>query len=49
MMQNFVLKVVICVLGIYSIISIVVSLLKPNVMDEIGEQKIYGLVWVPEI
>lgn len=48
-MQNFVLKVVICVLCIYSIFSVVVSLLKPNVMDEIGEQNINGLVWVPEI
>lgn len=36
MMQNFVLKVVICVLGIYSIISIVVSLLKPNVMSNVA-------------
>lgn len=35
-MQDFVLKVVICVLSIYSIISVVVSLSKPNVMDEIG-------------
>ena len=48
-MQNFVLKLVICVLCIYSIISVVVSLLKPNVMDEIVEQNIYGLVRVPEI
>lgn len=44
-MREFALKVVICVLGIYCVISII----KPNVMDEIGEQKIYGLVRVPEI
>lgn len=44
-MQNFVLKVVICVLGIYCVISII----KPNVMDEIGEQKIYGLFRVPAV
>ena len=48
-MRGFVLKVVICVLCIYSIISVVVSLSKPNVMDEIGEQKIYGLARMPEI
>lgn len=48
-MRGFVLKAVICVLCIYSIISVAVSLLKPNVMDEIGEQNINGLVWVPEI
>lgn len=48
-MQDFVLKVVICVLSIYSIISVVVSLSKPNVMDEIGEQKIYGLFRVPAV
>lgn len=44
-MKEFALKVVICVLGIYCVISII----KPNVMDEIGEQKIYGLVRVPGI
>lgn len=35
LMQDFVLKVVICVLSIYCVISII----KPNVMDEIGEQR----------
>ncbi len=44
-MKEFALKVVICVLGIYCVISII----KPNVMDEIGEQKIYGLVRVSGI
>lgn len=44
-MQDFVLKVVICVLSIYCVISII----KPNVMDEIGEQKIYGLFRVPAV
>lgn len=44
-MREFVLKVVICVLGIYFVISII----KPNVMDEIGERKIYGLIRVPGI
>lgn len=43
--RKFVLKVVICVLGIYFVISII----KPNVMDEIGERKIYGLIRVPGI
>lgn len=48
-MREFLVKEVICILSIYSIIVVVISLSKPNVMDEIGEQKIYGLVWVPEI
>lgn len=44
-MREFVLKVVICVLGIYFVISII----KPNVMDEIGKRKIYGLSRVSEV
>lgn len=48
-MKNFALKVVIFVLCVCSIICVTVSFLKPNVMDEIGEQKIWGLVRVREI
>lgn len=48
-MQKFVLKVFICVLCTYSIIGTVVSFLKPNVLDEIGKSKIYGLFRVPEV
>ena len=48
-MKNFALKVIIFVLCVCSIICVTVSFLKPNVMDEIGEQKIWGLVRVREI
>lgn len=47
--QKNLLKLVISILGIYFIICFVISGLKPNVMDEIGEWKIDGAVYVPEI
>lgn len=42
--KNF-LKIIICVFGIYFII----SCLRPNVLSQIGKSKIYGAVDVPEI
>lgn len=48
-MRKFVLKVVICILCIFLAVGTARSFLKPNVMDEIGEQKIWGLVRVPGI
>ena len=48
-MKNFALKVVIFVLCVCSIICVTVSFLKPNILSQIGESKIYGALDVPEL
>lgn len=47
-MRKFVLKVVICILCIFLVVGTAISVLKPNILSQIGESKISGAINVPE-